>query len=30
MIVAAAHACGAPLITRDEEIQQAGVVECVW
>lgn len=30
MIVAAAIAYGAPLITRDEEIQQAGVVECVW
>ncbi len=30
MIVAAAHAYNAPLITRDEAIRQAGVVECVW
>jgi predicted nucleic acid-binding protein len=30
MIVAAARVYGAPLITRDEEIRQAGVVECVW
>jgi len=30
MIVSAAQNYDAPLITRDEEIQQAGVVECVW
>jgi predicted nucleic acid-binding protein len=30
MIVAAAQVYGAPLITRDEEIRRAGVVECVW
>ncbi len=30
MIVSAAQAYSAPLITRDEEIQRAGVVECVW
>ena len=30
MIVAAARAYGAPLITRDEAIHRAGVVECIW
>jgi predicted nucleic acid-binding protein len=30
MIVAAARAYGAPLITRDEAIRRAGVVECIW
>jgi PIN domain nuclease of toxin-antitoxin system len=30
MIVAAAHVFGVPLITRDETIRQAGVVECIW
>ena len=30
MIVAAAHAYSAPLITRDETIRRAGVVKCVW
>jgi predicted nucleic acid-binding protein len=30
MIVAAAQAYGALLITRDEAIHQAGVVECIW
>ncbi len=30
MIVAAAQAYGVSLITRDEVIHQAGVVECTW
>lgn len=30
MIVATAHVYNAPLITRDEAIRQASVVECVW